>query len=79
MDTANPKLFGTQKQFEETFIQPLKDNTSNETKLKIGQQLYSTSGLFLLRRSKEELKNILGDQLPNKYEFKDYPILITTI
>ena len=70
MDTANPKLFGTQKQFEETFIQPLKDNTSNETKLKIGQELYSTSGPFLLRRSKEELKNILGDQLPNKYEFK---------
>ena len=70
MDTANPKLFGTKEQFDERFIQPIKEDGSDETKLRIGKELYAASGPFLLRRSKEELKEVLGNDLPNKYEFK---------
>ena len=64
------KLFGTKEQFDERFIQPIKEDGSDETKLRIGKELYAASGPFLLRRSKEELKEVLGNDLPNKYEFK---------
>ena len=70
MDTANPKLFGTKEEFEEQFITPIKNDDSDEVKLRVGKELYAKSGPFLLRRSKEELRDELGKNLPNKYEFK---------
>ena len=70
MDTANPNLFGAPELFNEAFIQPIKENSSDEMKLRVGKELYQMSGPFLLRRSKEELRDVLGDRLPNKYEYK---------
>jgi SNF2 family DNA or RNA helicase len=71
MDTANPELFGSLKEFRDTYIKPLKDSEGDESiKLSIGKELYKKSGPFLLRRTKEELKDKLGKQLPTKTEYK---------
>lgn len=71
MDTANPELFGSLKEFRERYTKPLKDSEGDEgMKLSIGKELYQKSGPFLLRRTKEELKDKLGKQLPIKTEYK---------
>jgi SNF2 family DNA or RNA helicase len=70
MDTANPKLFGAQEIFKDQYSTPLKNSEDDELKLKIGKQLYQASGSFLLRRTKEELKDQLGKGLPEKIEYK---------
>lgn len=70
MDTANPSLLGTRKQFKETYIKPTKENDSEAIKVELGQKLYNKSGPFLIRRTKEELKDKLGGTLPDKLTFK---------
>lgn len=71
MDTANPELFGSLKEFRERYIKPIKNSEGDDgVKLAIGRELYHQSGPFLLRRTKEELKNKLGRKLPVKTEFK---------
>ena len=71
MDTANAELFGSLKEFRDRYIKPLKDSEGDEgMKLKVGKELYQKSGPFLLRRTKEELKDKLGKQLPTKTEYK---------
>ena len=81
MDTANPKLFGSKKQFVKQYIQPLKKDES--LKLEIGRELYHKSGPFLLRRTKEELRDKLGKRLPEKIEYKglidDYSSYMKTL
>ena len=70
MDTANPKLFGSKKNFVSQYIQPLKKNEDENLKIKIGKELYQRSGNYLLRRTKEELKDKLGKKLPDKIAYK---------
>ena len=71
MDTANPELFGSLKEYRERYIKPLKNSEGDDgVKLAVGKELYQKSGPFLLRRTKEELKDKLGKTLPVKTEFK---------
>jgi SNF2 family DNA or RNA helicase len=70
MDTANPTLLGTKKEFKNNYIKPIKDSDDESLKIKIGKELYNNSGPFLLRRTKEELKTKLGKSLPDKVEYK---------
>jgi SNF2 family DNA or RNA helicase len=69
MDTANPKLLGTRKQFKEMYVDPTKEEHSEAIKIELGKKLYNKSGPFLIRRTKEELKDKLGN-LPNKVIYK---------
>lgn len=70
MDTANPELLGTHQQFKESYINPLKKSEDEKLKLEIGRDLYQKSQPFLLRRTKEELKDDLLENLPGKRVFK---------
>ena len=69
MDTANPKLLGTRKQFKEIYVDPTKGEDSETIKIELGKKLYNKSGPFLIRRTKEELKDKLGT-LPDKVIYK---------
>jgi SNF2 family DNA or RNA helicase len=70
MDAANERLFGAKKDFVNRYIQRLKNDDSEAAKLEVGKDLYKASGPFLLRRTKEELKDKLGKRLPKKIEYK---------
>lgn len=70
MDTANPTLLGSRKEFKDTYIRPTKESEDEAIKIEIGKKLYENSGPFLLRRTKEELKGKLGGNLPDKVEYK---------
>ncbi|MDA8686128.1 DEAD/DEAH box helicase [Robiginitalea sp.] len=70
MDTANPNLFGTKKEFEKQYVLPIKKQSEPDIEIKVGKELYKRSGPFLLRRTKEELKDKLGQKLPEKIEYK---------
>lgn len=70
MDTANERLFGAKKDFVNRYIQRLKNDDSEAVKLAVGKDLYKASGPFLLRRTKEELREKLGKRLPKKIEYK---------
>lgn len=70
MDTANPTLLGSRKEFKDNYVRPAKESEDEAVKIEIGKKLYENSGPFLLRRTKEELRGKLGGNLPDKVEYK---------
>ncbi len=70
MDTCNPELLGTSEEFVNAYVRPLNKNRDESFKLKLGKDLYYASLPFLIRRTKEELKDKLGNKLPQKKLFK---------
>ena len=70
MDTCNPELLGTNDEFVKTYVRPLNKNNDESLKIELGQDLYNASLPFLIRRTKEELKEKLGKTLPQKKSYK---------